>query len=155
MCICTLIIRGMDQSEKSLGPLACHCSAARQLARQVTKLYERHLAPSGVTGTQLALLNFLHNGGGMGNSELAAAMGMDRTTLLRALKPLHAAGLIASGSAAQSARQLVYTVTPAGVRKIKEALPLWAAAQQEYETQIGQQPARQLRQMLQSTSAQF
>lgn len=145
----------MEQSEKSLGPLACHCSAARQLARQVTKLYDRHMAPSGVTGTQLALLNFLHNAGGMSNSELAGAMGMDRTTLLRALKPLLAAGLAASAASAESARQLRYTVTTAGARKIKEALPLWAAAQQEYEAQIGQQPARQLRQMLLTTSAQF
>lgn len=144
----------MENPEKNLGPRACHCFAARQLARHVTKLYERHMAPAGITGTQMSILAFLHEADGMTIGELAAAMGMDRTTLIRALKPLQAGGLVLSGAVAGSGRQLRHSVSPAGIRKIKEATPLWAAAQLEYETQMGQQPARQLRHKLLTMTAQ-
>ncbi|HEY4316750.1 MAG TPA: MarR family winged helix-turn-helix transcriptional regulator [Herbaspirillum sp.] len=144
----------MENSEKSLGPLACHCFAARQLARHVTKLYERHMAPAGITGTQLSMLGFLQEAGDIAIGDLAGKMGMDRTTLLRGLKPLQAAGLVLSGAASESGRQLRYSLSAAGVRKIKEAMPLWIAAQQEYEAEIGQQPARQLRQKLLTMTAQ-
>jgi DNA-binding MarR family transcriptional regulator len=144
----------MDNSEKSLGPLACHCFAARQLARHVTKLYERHMAPVGITGTQLSMLAFLQEAGDMAIGDLADKMGMDRTTLLRGLKPLQNTDLVLSGATAESGRQLRYSLSPAGVRKVKEAMPFWIAAQQEYETQIGQQPARQLRQKLLTMTAQ-
>jgi DNA-binding MarR family transcriptional regulator len=143
----------MENSEKSLGPLACHCFAARKLARHVTKLYERHMAPAGITGTQMSILNFLQESGGLTTNELAAAMAMDRTTLVRALKPLQNDALVLSGTASEASRQLRFTVSTAGVRKIREATPFWIAAQHAYETEIGQQQARQLRQKLLTMTA--
>jgi DNA-binding MarR family transcriptional regulator len=134
-----------------LGPLACHCLVTRQIARHVSKLYERHLAPSGITATQLAILNFLERQQKMTMNELAAAMLMDRTTLLRALKPLRSKKLILSAPQAGEPRRLAIWLSRAGVRKISETRPLWEAAQGEYEAQIGFEYARRLRSDLLST----
>ncbi|RDJ22274.1 MarR family transcriptional regulator [Bosea caraganae] len=127
------------------GPLACHCFATRQLARHVTKLYERHLAPSGLTGTQLSILSFLHQTPGLAMSELSHIMVMDRTTLLRAIKPLERDGLVASARKPGDSRQFAFSVSPAGLSKIERTLPLWQAAQQEYETLVGAERAAGLR----------
>lgn len=78
-------------------------------------------------------------------SELSRIMVMDRTTLLRAIKPLQRDGLVATASKQGDSRQLAFTVSPAGFRKIEESGPLWQAAQQEYETQIGTDRAARLR----------
>jgi DNA-binding MarR family transcriptional regulator len=136
----------MDNAEKSLGPRACHCSATRQLARHVTKLYERHLAPAQITGTQFSILAFLQHAGKMNTGELADALTMDRTTVTRALKPLLSDKLIASAAVPGERRLLSFSVSPSGLRKLKEAEPLWLTAQEEYETQIGLERARHLRQ---------
>ena len=41
-------------------------------------------------------------------------------------------------------RELAFSVSPAGARKIEEAAPFWQAAQQEYEAQIGSARASRL-----------
>ncbi|AVA20624.1 MarR family transcriptional regulator protein [Rhizobium sp. NXC24] len=133
------------QTEDDLGPLACHCLATRQLARHVSKLYERHMAPTGITSTQFSLLNFLRQNERMTMNELAAAMLMDRTTLLRAVKPLQQQGLIISAPETEGSRRLLLELSPAGESKIAEAEPCWRAAQEEYESQVGQLHAKSLR----------
>ncbi|AYG58379.1 MarR family transcriptional regulator [Rhizobium jaguaris] len=137
-------IRNM-QIEDDLGPLACHCLATRQLARHVSKLYERHMAPTGITSTQFSLLNFLGRDARMTMNELAAAMLMDRTTLLRAVKPLQQQGLVISAPETEESRRLMLELSPAGRGKIAEAEPFWQAAQEEYESQVGQLHAKSLR----------
>ena len=130
---------------RKLEPIDCHCFATRQLARHVSKLYERHLSRVRLTSTQLSILVFLQQSPGMTMNELARMMVMDRTTLLRAVKPLQREGLVVSAPTTCVARQLAFSVVPKGARKIEEALPLWQAAQREYEAQIGSQQAKRLR----------
>src|ERR1700754_2634107 len=101
------------QTEHDLGPLACHCLATRQLARHVSKLYDRHMAPTGITSTQFSILSFLDHEPGINMNELAGAMLMDRTTLLRALKPLQQNGWILSGPEAEQSRRLVLSISEA------------------------------------------
>ena len=139
------IHNSLMQTEHDLGPLACHCLATRQLARHVSKLYDRHMAPTGITSTQFSILSFLAHEPGINMNELAGAMLMDRTTLLRALKPLQQNGWILSAAEAEQSRRLVLSISVAGRNKIAEAEPLWQAAQDEYEAQVGQLHARSLR----------
>jgi DNA-binding MarR family transcriptional regulator len=73
---------------------------------------------------------------------------MDRTTLLRAMKPLQREALVRSGSSEGDPRQLVYFLTPSGERRLKQALPLWTRAQEEFEAEIGSREAAQLRRSL-------
>ena len=131
--------------EDDLGPFACHCTAARRLARYASRIYERHLAPSGTTTTQFSILNHLRDSP-QSTAELANILAMDRTTLVRALHPLLSTGLVASGMADKSSRQKVFSITERGLRKVAETAPLWSAAQLEYEQHLGTLHARGLRQ---------
>ena len=127
---------------------SCNCFALRQAARHVTKLYERHLAPADLTSAQFSILGALGEAGEMTMAELANALVMDRTTLLRAIQPLQRDEFLTSRSSDDDPRLLVISLTSAGERKLKQAFPLWEKAQEEFETEIGSREAAQLRRSL-------
>jgi DNA-binding MarR family transcriptional regulator len=124
---------------------ACNCFAARQAARHLTKLYERHLAGAELTSAQFSILVAVDEAGEMTMTELAAALVMDRTTLLRAIKPLQRDELMVSRPSTDDVRRLVFSLSATGVRRLKKAMPLWLAAQQEFETAVGAAEAARLR----------
>lgn len=126
----------------------CNCFAIRQAARQVTKIYERHLAAAQLTNAQFSILTALDEAGPMTMVEMARALVMDRTTLLRAMKPLQREDLVKSASSDADPRQLVFSLSSAGQRKLEQALPLWAKAQEEFESGLGEREAARLRDAL-------
>ena len=123
----------------------CNCFAARQAARHITKLYERYLAVVSLTSTQFSLLGLLFERSGMTMNELAETLVMDRTSLVRAIKPMQQHGWLTTEPAAKDTRKLVLSLTDAGRRKVEEALPLWEKAQQEFENKVGSQSAERWR----------
>lgn len=127
---------------------SCNCFAVRQAARHVTKLYEGYLADAHLTSAQFSILGALGEAGPMTMAELASALVMDRTTLLRAMKPLQREDLLKSSAGTADPRQLVFSLSPAGMRRLKEALPLWGKAQEAFEAEIGPREAAQLRRSL-------
>jgi DNA-binding MarR family transcriptional regulator len=126
----------------------CNCFAARQAARHLTKLYERHLSGAELTSAQFSILVALEEAGQMTMNELAKALVMDRTTLLRAIKPLQRDELLISKPSEDDVRRLVFSLSAAGVRRLKKALTLWSKAQQELEAAIGSNEAARLRREL-------
>jgi len=122
-----------------------YCFALRQASRHISKLYERHLAETGITPTQLSILRTLGRSSSMTMAELARAMLMDRTTLVRALQPLFRRGFVASPAEGQSHRQRRVVLTARGLTKLDEALAHWAAAQAIFERSFGPQQAAHLR----------
>jgi DNA-binding MarR family transcriptional regulator len=123
----------------------CNCFAVRQAARQVTRQYERYFAQADLTSAQFSILVALSEEGRMTMLELAKVLVMDRTTLLRAMKPLQRADLLRSTASDADPRQLVFSLSPAGERKLKQAMPLWARAQEEFEAGMGSREAARLR----------
>jgi DNA-binding MarR family transcriptional regulator len=111
----------------------------------VTKLYEGHLAEAQLTSAQFSILAALGEEGRMTMIDLAEVLVMDRTTLLRAMKPLQREDLLKSTAGDTDARQLVFSLSSAGERKLKEARPLWKKAQEEFEAGMGQREAARLR----------
>src|SRR5215467_10792538 len=126
----------------------CNCFAARQAARHLTKLYERHMSEAGLTSAQFSILVALEEAGQLTMNELAKALVMDRTTLLRAIKPLQREELLVSKPSVDDVRRLVFSLSAAGVRRLKKALALWTKAQQELEAMIGSSEAARLRREL-------
>jgi DNA-binding MarR family transcriptional regulator len=114
----------------------------------VTKLYERHLADVQLTSAQFSILGALDEGGPMTMTGLASLLVMDRTTLLRAMKPLQREDLLKSTFSPEDPRQLVFALSPAGERRLKQAVPLWNKAQEEFEAEVGPREAAQLRRSL-------
>lgn len=123
----------------------CNCFAVRQAARQVTRLYERHLGKARLTSAQFSILAVLGQARRMTMTELAKMLVMDRTTLLRAMKPLQREDLLRSVASDADPRQLVFSLSSAGERKLKQAIPLWAKAQEEFESGMDPGEAARLR----------
>jgi DNA-binding MarR family transcriptional regulator len=126
----------------------CNCFAVRQAARQVTRQYERYFAQADLTSAQFSILVALSEAGPTTMLELAKVLVMDRTTLLRAMKPLQREDLLKNAASDADPRQLVFSLSPAGDRKLKQAMPLWAKAQQEFEAGMGSREAGRLRNAL-------
>ncbi|KAF1015094.1 MAG: hypothetical protein GAK31_02582 [Stenotrophomonas maltophilia] len=123
----------------------CYCLASRRSARYLTRLYERHLAPLQMTSSQFSVLSILHHEGRATVAVLAAALEMERTTLVRALKPMKLAGWVNDAAAVKAGRAAVLTLTAAGRRKLERGIPLWQAAQQEFEDEVGRDAADRMR----------
>lgn len=125
----------------------CHCLAARRHARLLTRLYDRHLSAVGLTVSQFSTLALINQHPGILIAELAEVMVMERTTLVRALKPLQSEGYVANrAEGPRSAIRL--SVSAKGRAKLKEAEPYWEAAQREREDQIGEASAVLIRNSL-------
>jgi DNA-binding MarR family transcriptional regulator len=123
---------------------SCYCHAAKAGARAVSRMYDRHLAPADINVSQFAILANLERNPGMLVIDLAERMVMARTTLVRALQPLRAAGLLET-AACGAGRSLALSLTEQGALKIREARPLWRKAQQEFEKTFGAVRAEKLR----------
>ena len=141
-CNCTLKVRLMT-SDSSLDE--CHCSAFRRGARHIARLYDRHLAPQQIKSSQFSLLGAISHHAEIQIADLAELMVMERTTLVRALKPLQQAGWIASQKA-KTGRALALSLTSEGKKKVAACLPLWQSAQVEFETTMGLARATSIRQ---------
>jgi len=126
----------------------CNCFASRQAARYLTRLYERYLAPVALTSTQFTILLLVDEEPGIPMRELSEAMVMDRTSLVRALKPMQRDGLIDIAASPADARQNVMSLTADGRQRLEQALPLWQQAQHEFEGEFGREPAEETRKLL-------
>ena len=73
---------------------ACACSQLRRTARAASAIYDRYLAPVGLTVTQYAILVNIGRADRISRTDLADLMGMERTTLTRNLQPLERQSLI-------------------------------------------------------------
>ncbi len=126
-----------------------NCIAVREAARYITQLYERHLVPVGLTTAQFTLLGKLSRSAkGLTMAELARSMVMERTTLVRAMKPLLRDGLIVSDTAHQGSRTRVFNLGDAGRERYQVARKLWQDAQDEFENVYGAGRAKAFRQEL-------
>lgn len=127
-------------------PDVCYCLAGRRSARFLTRLYETHLAPLGITSSQFSILSLLEYYPGITVVELAGRMEMERTTLLRTVKPLKDQGLVVEGSEKQGRAVLLY-LSEAGLKMLVDARPCWEAAQREFEEKVGTISAARFRKM--------
>jgi len=131
----------------------CNCFAIRQAARFISQMYERHLAQAGVTAAQYTLLIAIGKRPGVTMQDLADRMVMDRTTLVRALKPLQRDGWVTTAPQDPNSRAMGLQLSNTGVEKATESHKLWTAAQAEFEEKFGRERANELRKSLYEVTA--
>jgi DNA-binding MarR family transcriptional regulator len=129
---------------KLAGPHLCYALAARQNARHLSRLYDNHLAPAGLSVSQFSILSLLEAYETLKISNLAQMLSMERTTLVRALKPLQTAGWVVAGRA-ESGRSFDVELSRSGLNKVAEALPFWKKAQAAFEREVGRDRAVRMR----------
>ncbi len=116
----------------------CTCALARMASRRVSRIYDRHLAPSGLGIAQYGLLHVVARNDGASVTALASLLEMERTTLTRNLQPLERDGLlhIVAGS---DQRTKAVRITDAGRSAYDTARPLWQSAQDAMAQAMGPQ----------------
>jgi len=115
----------------------CFCANTRRAARSLTRLYEEHLRPSGLTPPQFGLLSLLATRPGIAQTKLAEAFDLDQTTLSRNLKLLISNKWVKRTRSPLDGRQSAYTITPAGLERRQAALPHWQRAQSQMRQALG------------------
>jgi DNA-binding MarR family transcriptional regulator len=155
-------IGGMSQNSSrvaaSVSSQGCTCAKLRRLTRRITAVYDRELAAAGLRVTQFSLLAALRSdtgAEGVGLTELAERMDMDRSTLSRNLRPLITHGwaeLVAHG---QDARVRVARLTLQGLAQWQAARPYWKRAQNEVNATLGAAQVLQLHQQLDEVTPLF
>lgn len=81
-------------------------------------------------------------------TELADELMMDRTSLLRALKPLTRDEYVSNDYSGSAVRKARLGLSKLGEKKLAEAEVYWADAQKEWEERVGAKRAKALRKEL-------
>ena len=106
----------------------CVCFRLRKTARALTQFYDRALRAHRLRVTQLPILVAATQHGVVPLATLAQALGMDRTTLLRNVRPLVRRRLLRVSPAAGSPQTEV-RATPGGRALLAKVYPDWRKAQ--------------------------
>lgn len=114
----------------------CAAGTLRRAARSIARVYDRRLAPAGLTTTQFSILRALQRHvAPVPLSDLAEELVFERTSLYRALEPMCREELVALSPGTGRAKQAA--LTPAGMRRIAEATPHWNKAQEAFVADFG------------------
>ena len=117
---------------------ACYCINLRRSANVVSAIYDRYLKSTGLTINQYSLLVNIQRLNLCSVSQLATQVNLERTTLVRMLKPLFEKKWIEDLSK-NGERNRKIQLTMHGEKILLEAKYYWQLAQNEIEGKIGKQ----------------
>ena len=129
----------------------CACDDLRKATHTVTRMYEDFLRDEGLNITQFSLLSVIRAGKELSVSTLGRDMGLDRTSITRALAPMERDGLIHSRPGADKRIRIV-SVTNKGRKLVEDAALKWRQAQEALMQTIGEDRWRAMRRLLRDTT---
>lgn len=103
----------------------CLCLHVQRAARALARRFDEALRPVGLTNWQFSLLMALNRPEPAAMAPVARLLGMDRTTLTAALKPLERLGLVAIEIHPRDRRHRLLRLTDEGHRILALAVPVW------------------------------
>ena len=103
----------------------CLCLHVQRAARSLARRFDDALRPIGLTNGQFSLLMSLNRPEPPEMAPVASLLGMNRTTLTAALKPLHRRRLLTVTTDRMDRRSRIITLTPKGRRLLARAVPVW------------------------------
>ena len=104
---------------------ACLCLHVQRAARALARRFDEALRPIGLTNGQFSLMMSLNRPAPPDMGAVASLLGMDRTTLTAAVKPLQRRGLLKVKVDPTDRRSRIMTPTAKGRRLLARALPVW------------------------------
>src|SRR5262245_50627118 len=116
----------------------CVCFNLRWVTRAVTQFFDAELRRHGLRPTQTPILGALAAKPGWGMQELSDWLGMERTTLVRNLRPLERDGLLEITGAGRRGR-VSLSISAKGRGELEKAMPAWRAAHQAVVKTLGRQ----------------
>jgi DNA-binding MarR family transcriptional regulator len=100
----------------------------RWVARAVTKFYDTEMRRHGIRPTQGSILSSLQGKESWTMAELSDWLGLERTTLVRNLRPLQRDGLVQIDGGGRGSR-VELSLTAKGRQQIEKIDPAWRSAQ--------------------------
>jgi len=117
--------------------VACLCFHAQRAARSLGRRFDEAFRLIGLTNGQYSLLGALGRCQPASVGRLATMLGMDRTTITAALKPLQRRRLVKVTIDPADRRNRLVAMTRSGAAMLAKARPIWRATHGEVETLLG------------------
>jgi len=131
---------------------ACLCLHVQRAARALARRFDDALRPIGLTNGQFSLMISLNRPEPPGMASVAALLGMNRTTLTAALKPLQRRGLLKVTADPKDRRGRIMTLTAKGRNLLVRAVPVWRSTHAALEALLPEGDPDRLRKNLRSVS---
>ena len=139
----------VESAQSELGLIAhttsetCIATRVRQLSRIITRVYDDALRSHKITASQFTLLTQLAQTDGITAAEIGVDLDIEKSTLSRNLKRLLALGHITMDPPAGRRGRGLH-LTPRGQTVIREAYPVWQAAQKRALEVMGRESRQTL-----------
>ncbi len=134
MCIYTHMSKELDFSVRQ----NCVCFNLRRAARVMTQFFNAEMRRQGVRSTQATVLSALQSTGVATMADLSEILGMERTTLLRNLRPLQRDGLVAIEGGGHGG-PVELSLTTKGRKQLEKLTPVWESAQHAAVKVLGEE----------------
>ena len=115
----------------------CVCFNLRRVTRAVTQFFDAEMRRHGIRPTQGSILASLQTKDSWTMAELSDWLGMDRTTLVRNLRPLERDGLVQADGGGRG-RLVELSITSKGRKQIEKLTPAWKSAQSAVVKTLGE-----------------
>jgi DNA-binding MarR family transcriptional regulator len=131
----------------------CLCLHVQRAARALARRFDEALRPLELTNGQFSLMMSLNRPEPPGMGPVASLLGMDRTTLTAALKPLQRRGLIKLTIDPSDQRSRRASLTRKGATLLARAVPVWERTSLEVEAFLEDGDSDRLRRNLRALSS--
>ena len=115
----------------------CVCFNLRWVTRAVTQFYDAEMRRHGIRPTQGSILASLNSKDSWTMAELSDWLGMERTTLVRNLRPLQRDGFVKVTGGGRGNR-VELTITAKGRKQVENLTPAWKSAQSAVVNTLGE-----------------
>ena len=119
------------------GEKSCVCFNLRRAARIVTQFYDVEMRRHGIRPTQATILMALNSKEAWSMAELSELLGLERTTLVRNLRPLERDGFVKVAGGGRG-NLVELTITTKGRKQIEKLTPAWESAQSAVVKTLGE-----------------
>ena len=115
----------------------CVCFNLRRVTRVVTQFFDAEIRRYGIRPTQGSILASLMAKDSWNMAELSDWLGMERTTLVRNLRPLQRDGFVKVAGGGRGNR-VELTITTKGRNQVEKLTPAWKSAQSAVVKTLGE-----------------
>ncbi len=116
----------------------CTCFNVRRVSRVITQVFDAEVRRHGMRPTQTPILRALQAKSGWSMAELSEWLAMERTTLLRNLRPLQRDGLVRAIGGGRGGH-VELEITEKGRAALANTLPAWRSAQDKVVATLGKE----------------
>lgn len=140
----------LDASSIEFVARTCLCRRVQHASRAIGRRFDEAFRPIGINNWQFTLLMSLTPKDPQTINEVAAALGMDRTTTTKNLRPLERRGLVEIRADAHDGRVRRIVLTQAGRELLSDAMTRWARVNTEVAASLSEDEIGQLRDALEA-----